>query len=1442
MNEQLIQEAVLLTAGKNYLPVRKRYRLPNQTKDASIYLLSNSFEYDIQMIKNVPQPKFEYKNIIIPYKIMDRICVRPFRYLMTQNDYTKKVTYINNQKLIPRVIPVKYPYPKSITENLYIPMSDVVNRVNTYLKPMSVQYIQDNIFSIFDKVMHWIDFSHTKELLIDTRKYPIYRVMSLQTFKTDLINAVLTAFMISPEEKIKRLKWIFVFRTEDADYKFDLSTFNIQDRTRLRAMFSTIGTIGEETVDDSAPVEQTDDEGEEDDKNIIDKLRDQVADNDEEEKVEDNTSDDDTQTDGEETDAEIKNFQSVNMTSTTSLKSSLDVLTTKYGLTENENNDANESKKLYNAKTTNISAQLRSRIPGLNLDNANNVINSYETISNEVTKKGDDNVVEDQLLDQASKKMATNSVPVNSKSVDNTTTNARETKIRQQVGRIKLNNVTFDTMLSVTDTPLPKKVTPLRMTTTSSAAKIGTGFPKIAKEYEDKLMDRDIVATFMNLGNLPNGFYIKDVQVTDISTSTVLANNWKVTLKNKQNDRQNVINVKIPKVVNGKFFNNGVWYNIGNQDFPIPVLKVDKKKVMLTTNYNKIEVTRYDTRSLVDVGLFTKLINKMTGENGANKYCKPGSSVGTNSRFMSTIEYDEYAKQWLNFHNKEANLVIWFDRNKCMKLYGFVTVKDNEFCCGAYGNSYVIINIDTGLTRDGQTLTELMLSTMSENVHNQYLKSKPGKLAMYTQIRIGEKMPLGVAIAAWEGMTSLIKKSNCGARYVDKNFNERGYFTIPFKDKSLAVPNNIQNQLLFNGFFRINTKAYSPEDFDKPISETNSVFVEIFNQHFFKQFSQLTLFNTYYDFFVDPMTKDVCLHYNIPDDLCGMLIYASNLLADNGFTAETNSSLYRVRSSEIIPAILHYTLAFAISTYNNSLGSKSRGAKLIYNPNEVFDQLRKVPTVETKSALNPFIEMHQRETVSRKGFRGVNTDRAYSVDKRSYNESMIGKIAISTPNSSNVGMLRQMTADPKLESVRGYTSTAGMDTDFNDLQLASFSELMTPGTVTRDDAIRNAIATSQTGHIVSTEGAQPVLISNGIDEIAAAYVTDEFAVMAENDGVVLESNEDYMIIQYKNNKKQAVPIGHRQSFNAASGFYVDNQLIANFQPGEKFKQNDILAYHKNYFSKDVDGVVRMNLGPLAKVAFMETYSTYEDAGMMTEKFSRKMATTLSMQQRFKINATEDIDFIVKVGDEVEIGDPLIKFGLGDTGDKAVDNFLKAFQSTDVIDTAKRTMTAKHAGKVVAVNMYTCKSMDKLSPSLYNLLSEHFKQNIKRRKILDKHDKSSSVYKLGTLYSLPTEPLKGSTIMGITTDVLIDIYIEHTDIQSVGDKAVAYGAMKQITSEIIPEGLEPYSESAPNEEISMFVNSSSILKRMVPSVLVIAAGNKVLIELKKQIDEIWNGNG
>jgi hypothetical protein len=147
-------------------------------------------------------------------------------------------------------------------------------------------------------------------------------------------------------------------------------------------------------------------------------------------------------------------------------------------------------------------------------------------------------------------------------------------------------------------------------------------------------------------------------------------------------------------------------------------------------------------------------------------------------------------------------------------------------------------------------------------------------------------------------------------------------------------------------------------------------------------------------------------------------------------------------------------------------------------------------------------------------------------------------------------------------------------------------------------------------------------------------------------------------------------------------------------------------------------------------------------------------------------------------------------------------------------------------------------MDKLSPSLFNILNGYFNENKKKRRILDKYDRSNAVYKLDTLFSLPTEPLKSPTIKGINCDVLFEFYIEHEDEVSVGDKIVNYSPCKQIVSEVIQEGQEPYSEFRPDEEISIFQAPSSILKRMVPSMVIISSANKVLVELKRQIKDIW----
>lgn len=73
------------------------------------------------------------------------------------------------------------------------------------------------------------------------------------------------------------------------------------------------------------------------------------------------------------------------------------------------------------------------------------------------------------------------------------------------------------------------------------------------------------------------------------------------------------------------------------------------------------------------------------------------------------------------------------------------------------------------------------------------------------------------------------------------------------------------------------------------------------------------------------------------------------------------------------------------------------------------------------------------------------------------------------------------------------------------------------------------------------------------------------------------------------------------------------------------------------------------------------------------------------------------------------------------------------------------------------------------------------------------------------------------------------------------KTTSYTALKGIVCDIIPEGQEPYSEYRPNEEISSFLSPISIWSRMTASILVVGWGNKVLIEMKRKLKDMYEKN-
>ena len=134
-----------------------------------------------------------------------------------------------------------------------------------------------------------------------------------------------------------------------------------------------------------------------------------------------------------------------------------------------------------------------------------------------------------------------------------------------------------------------------------------------------------------------------------------------------------------------------------------------------------------------------------------------------------------------------------------------------------------------------------------------------------------------------------------------------------------------------------------------------------------------------------------------------------------------------------------------------------------------------------------------------------------------------------------------------------------------------------------------------------------------------------------------------MIAKYKSGKCQAINLGGTIVKNGGGGFFLSNKLITTLKVGDKFKANDVLAYHKDFFTNSKFNNCRMNMGTLTKVGIMSTYNTYQDATMITEKFSEEASTEMVFVKQVSIGKNSNVEYMVKVGQEIKVGDSLIQF-------------------------------------------------------------------------------------------------------------------------------------------------------------------------------------------------------
>jgi len=386
--------------------------------------------------------------------------------------------------------------------------------------------------------------------------------------------------------------------------------------------------------------------------------------------------------------------------------------------------------------------------------------------------------------------------------------------------------------------------------------------------------------------------------------------------------------------------------------------------------------------------------------------------------------------------------------------------------------------------------------------------------------------------------------------------------------------------------------------------------------------------------------------------------------------------------------------------------------------------------------------------------------------------------------------------------------------------------------------------------MVPVADSDPVLIGNRVEAVVPYLLSDEFVVDAKEDGKVIDIDGDYCIIEYKSGKHYAIDIGTKVRKNASAGFYVDNSLTCDLKVGDKFKKGDILAYNNKAFSKHQDDPgASMKLGVLTKVAIVSSWDIYEDSTPITANLSRRIAADMIADKAVVLSPNTIVDEMAHIGQRVKTGDLLIKFS--EAASDEVQSLFNSLRDQDMLneisEDVKKPITSKYTGEIVDIRVYTTVELDELDPSLRKIVEEYQDRVRKRNAVLDKYKNPDDLnfYKAGQIITETdgiTKPGNNGKINGeyVADGVLIVFYIKYKDIAAKGDKICAQFALKGVTSHVIDEGLEPYSEYRPDEEISALIAPLAVSARKVPSIFIDMFGNKLLIEAKRQLREIYLG--
>ena len=939
-------------------------------------------------------------------------------------------------------------------------------------------------------------------------------------------------------------------------------------------------------------------------------------------------------------------------------------------------------------------------------------------------------------------------------------------------------------------------------------------------------VDEDIMAILSFFGTRTIPVAVRNVDVQDTSTSEDLIETWTVQMEDVYGSRF-TLKFDVPKFFGKHFMRlRGNDKTISGQYMNLPIIKTEKDVCQITTNYNKIFFYVNGStlgKSNVYTDKICKALNKCSEKSGIK------TSLGNN--YIGSLKYDlpiDYVDLGTTYSSiKYKGITFYFDQDLIREKYKDKLDLKKGTPIGYDDASGTIIYHANTSTMCSSVIASYLCTCPEFKQH--YDDAKPGVRYSYSDASImTTNIPVMIICAYCEGLTKSLSKANIEYRISEtRSYDRETEDIIKFKDGYIIYKINYSSSMLMNGLKGMATDEYSLKEINNKQMWTEAL--DLYGGRL-----KADGLDNFYDLLFDPITIRVCKAYDLPYDFCTGLMYASNMLMDSKYCKHTDISGNRFRDNEIVAGYVYKVLSRAYAEYKTKVKKTGKGTMSV-KQTAVIDAILKDNTTGDASTINDLNYAEYTNTVSWKGLSGMNSDRSYSLDKRTYDESMNGVMAMSTGFAGTVGVVRQNTINAQVHGKRGYIKD-NKNVEMNDVNTMAINEALVPGCTTHDDPFRLAMSfTQRTKHGMRVQGGDPSLITCGMDDALANFTPDVFSVVAKQNGKIVEKTNEYIVVKYNDGSVDYIDLRNKVYKNSDGGFYAAVKLDASDKLGSTVKAGEVIAYDPLSYKQNFgyDDHASYIQGALLKTGIFVTDEGFEDSTAVSRYVCEALSSEIITQVDINLDKNTNVFNLVKVGQEVQEGDPLLIIQ-NSYEDDDVNVLLKNLvdDEDEVTSLGRIPIKSHNTGKIEDIRIYRTCEISELSDSLKKIVKDYEKQQSDIRKTIEKYDKAKA-----QAYVNDTKLSSTGKLKNLEDGVLIEIYVNYKDDFGIGDKLIAVGAQKGVCKQVFLEGEEPRSEYRPDEPIDVLFSTRSFDARMCAAPFLHGMASKFLVELDRQVKDI-----